>query len=127
MARIEIKLLINNIIFKTTKIFFLNNINTIFYKYTSFIQFFKKIAVNVVVINNSMPNSFNNYLVLINIITNVVIDSNLDNFRSNKKNYLFNNCSFLSKNNFYKNNINSSSNRKFGINLVILIKNCIQQ
>lgn len=76
-------------------------------------------------INNSMPNFLSNHLALIKIKTNAIVDFDLDNFSFNKKSYFFNNCNFLSNNNYYKDNLNNGSNSKFNINLTVLIKNYI--
>lgn len=123
IARIEIKLPIDNVTSQTIKNFSLNNINTIFHKYASFIRFLITTAVNIVAIDDSMPNSFGNHQALVNIETNVVIDFNPDNYSSNKNSYLSDDYSSLSNDNYYKDNLNNGSNGESGIPLTVSIKN----
>lgn len=122
MARIEIKLLIDNIIFKTIKQFSLNNIDTIFHKYVGFTWSLIGIIANLKMVNKSVPNSPDNHPALINIETNIVMDSNLNNFSSNKDGCFFNKCIFSFNHNHHKDNLNIDSNGKFDISLIVLIK-----
>lgn len=110
MVQIEIKLLTNNIIFEIIKQFSLNNIDTIFHKYIGFTKSLIGIIANVMAVNDSIPNFPNNHLTLVNIKINAIIDSDFDNFSSNKENYIFNNCIFLSNYDYYKNNLNIGNN-----------------
>lgn len=127
MTKIEIKLLIDNITPKTIELFFLNNINVIFYKYAGFTWFFIKTVINIIAVDNSISNSLSNRLALINFKTNAVIDSNSENSSSNKKSYLSDDCSSLFNDDHYKDNLDVGSNSKSDINLMVLIKKCIQQ
>lgn len=127
MAKIEIKLSANNVTFKTIKQFFLNNIDSLFLEYNSFTWSFIRTTADVVAINDSKPNFSSNCPTLINIWTNAVINSDLDNFSSKKESYLSNDCSFSSNNNHYKNNLNVGINSKSDISLIVLIKKCIWQ
>lgn len=101
MARIKIKLSKDNVTSKTIKQFCLNNINAIFHVHTSFTWFFIKTAVNIVTINNSMPNFSSKRPTLIDVESNAVVDFNLDNSSSNKKSYLSNDCGFSFNSNYY--------------------------
>lgn len=127
IARIEINFWQTILFLQSSNSFFLNNIDAIFYKYAEFIWFFIGIAANVVMINNSISNSLDNHLALINIETNAVIDSNFNNSSSNKESYFFDNCIFLFNHDYYKDNLNINSNDKFDISLIVLIKKRIWQ
>lgn len=54
---------------------------------------------------------------------NAVINSDPDNFSSNKDNYLFNNCSFLSNYNHHRDHLDNGSNSESDINTTVQIKN----
>lgn len=127
IAKIEINFWQTILSLKSSNSFFLNNIDAIFYKYVEFIWFFIGIAADIVIINNSISNSLDNHLALINIETNAVIDFNLNNSSSNKESYFFDNCIFSFNHDYHKDNLNIGSNDKFDISLIILIKKRIWQ
>lgn len=73
-------------------------------------------------VDNSVLNSLSNRLASINIKTNTVIDSDSNNSSSDKESYLFDNCSFLSNNDYHKNNLDIASNNKSSTSLIVSIK-----
>lgn len=125
--QIKIKLFVNNIISKIIKKISLNNINTIFYKYASFIWYLINTLFDIVIVNNSLLNFSNNCLVSIKIKLNAIVNSDSKNFNSNKNTYFFNNYSFLLNYTYYKNNLDGNNNSKFDKNSIVSIKKCIRE
>lgn len=77
-------------------------------------------------VDNSMSNFLGNQPILINIKINAIVDFNPIIFGFNKKNYFFNNYSFLSNNHHHKDNLDLNSNNKYIKSLVIPIEKHIQ-
>lgn len=81
--------------------------------------------MNVITVNDSLPNFSDNRLALINLEIKAVINFNNDNFSFNKDNYFFDDYNSLSHYDYHKNHSDGNNNDKSNTSLMVPRKKCI--
>lgn len=104
VAKVEIKLLVNNVTPKTLERFSLNNIDNIFEEHAIFTWSLIRTVADVVVVDSALPKSTGNSSTIVNIKNPLVLDSDNNDFSSHED------SSSSEDNNYSSNDNNSLSN-----------------